>query len=92
MDDVAENHFEDIRGQSLQTSSNAKENLDDRAGNGKAVGIKKDRSNTGWFIKNVFESKRELPERYESTLLALKNGTPIRLNIIKLPEKNPGKN
>ena len=44
MDDVAENHFEDIRGQSLQTSSNAKENLDDRAGNGKAVGIKKDRS------------------------------------------------
>ncbi len=33
-----------------------------------------------------------VPERYESTLLALKNGTPIRLNIIKLPEKNQGKN
>ena len=27
-----------------------------------------------------------------STTAALKNGTPIRLNIIKLPEKNPGKN
>ena len=33
-----------------------------------------------------------VPERYESTLLALKNGTPIRLNIIKLPEKNREKN
>ena len=31
-------------------------------------------------------------ERYESILSALKNGTPIRLNIIKLPEKNQGKN
>ena len=29
-----------------------------------------------------------VPERYESILSALKNGTPIRLNIIKLPEKN----
>ena len=31
-----------------------------------------------------------VPERYESILSALKNGTPIRLNIIKLPEKNQG--
>ena len=31
-------------------------------------------------------------ERYESILPALKNGTPIRLNIIKLPEKNKKKN
>ena len=36
--------------------------------------------------------KRQVPERYESILSALKNGTPIRLNIIKLPEKNQGKN
>ena len=33
-----------------------------------------------------------VPERYESILPALKNGTPIRLNTIKLPEKNQGKN
>ena len=33
-----------------------------------------------------------VPERYESILPALKNGTPIRLNTIKLPEKNRGKN
>ena len=33
-----------IRRKSLQTASNTKENLDDRAGNGKAAGIKKDRS------------------------------------------------
>ena len=33
-----------IRRQSLQTASDTKENLDDRAGNGKATGIKKDRS------------------------------------------------
>ena len=33
-----------IRRQSLQTASDTKENLDDRAGNGKAAGIKKDRS------------------------------------------------
>ena len=33
-----------------------------------------------------------VPERYESILSALKNGTPIRLNIIKLPEKNREKN
>ena len=33
-----------------------------------------------------------VPERSESILSALKNGTPIRLNIIKLPEKNQGKN
>ena len=32
-----------------------------------------------------------VPERYESILSALKNGTPIRLNTIKLPEKNRGK-
>lgn len=38
------NHFEDIRRKSLQTASNTKANLDDRAGNGKAAGIKKDRS------------------------------------------------
>jgi len=40
----------------------------------------------------MFLNQKRLPERYESTLPALKNGTPIRLNIIKLPEKNPGKN
>ena len=33
-----------------------------------------------------------VPERYESILPALKNGTPIRLNIIKLSEKNREKN
>ena len=32
------------RRQSLQTAPDTKENLDDRAGNGKAAGIKKDRS------------------------------------------------
>lgn len=36
--------------------------------------------------------QKEVPERYESILPALKNGMPIRLNIIKLPEKNRGKN
>ena len=40
----------------------------------------------------MFLNQKRLPERYESTLPALKNGRPIRLNIIKLPEKNPGKN
>ncbi len=38
MDDVEGINFEDIRGQPLQTSCNTKENLDDRAGNGKAAG------------------------------------------------------
>jgi hypothetical protein len=33
-----------IRRKSLQTASNTKEDLDDSAGNGKAAGIKKDRS------------------------------------------------
>ena len=46
---------------------------------------------TGWCIK-MFLNQKRLPERYESILPALKNGTPIRLNIIKLPEKNQGKN
>ena len=45
----------------------------------------------GWFIK-MFLNQKRLPERYESILPALKNGTPIRLNTIKLPEKNRGKN
>ena len=40
----------------------------------------------------MFLNQKRLPKRYESTLPALKNGTPIRLNIIKLPEKNPRKN
>ena len=40
----------------------------------------------------MFFNQKRLPERYESILPALKNGTPIRLNIIKLPEKNQGKN
>ena len=45
MDDVEEIiSFKDIRRQSLQTAPDTKENLDDRAGNGKAAGIKKDRS------------------------------------------------
>ena len=56
---------------------------------GKLLGLKK--TDRYWFIK-MFLNQKRLPERYESTLLALKNGTPIRLNIIKLPEKNPGKN
>ena len=33
-----------------------------------------------------------VPERYESILSALKNGTPIRLNIIKSTEKNRERN
>ena len=37
-------------------------------------------------------TRMTVPERYESILPALKNGTPIRLNTIKLPEKNRGKN
>ena len=37
-------------------------------------------------------TRMTVPERYESILPALKNGTPIRLNIIKLPEKNREKN
>lgn len=57
---------------------------------GKLLGLKK--TDRYWLVhKNVFESKR-LPERYESILPALKNGTPIRLNIIKLLEKSQGKN
>ena len=40
----------------------------------------------------MFLNQKRLPERYESILPVLKNGTPIRLNIIKLPEKNRGKN
>ena len=56
---------------------------------GKLLGLKDDRY---WLVhKNVLNQKR-LPERYESILPALKNGMPIRLNTIKLPEKNRGKN
>ena len=40
----------------------------------------------------MFLNPKKLPERYTSILPALKNGTPIRLNIIKLPEKSQGKN
>ncbi len=40
----------------------------------------------------MFLNQKKLPERYKSILPALKNGTPIRLNIIKLPEKSQGKN
>ncbi len=53
---------------------------------GKLLGLKR-QIDTGWYIKMFLNLKR-LPERYESILPALKNGTPIRLNIIKLPEKN----
>jgi hypothetical protein len=57
---------------------------------GKLLGLKK--TDRYWLVhKNVFESK-EIAGRYESILPALKNGTPIRLNTIKLPEKNQGKN
>ena len=57
---------------------------------GKLLGLKK--TDRYWLVhKNVLNQKR-LPERYESILPALKNGTPIRLNTIKLPEKNQGKN
>ena len=57
---------------------------------GKLLGLKK--TDRYWLVhKNVLNQKR-LPERYKSILPALKNGTPIRLNTIKLPEKNPGKN
>ena len=38
----------------------------------------------------MFLNQKRLQERYESILPALKNGMPIRLNIIKLPEKNRG--
>ena len=40
----------------------------------------------------MFLNQKKLPERYKSILPALKNGTPIRLNIIKLLEKSQGKN
>ena len=57
---------------------------------GKLLGLKK--TDRYWLVhKNVFESK-EIAGKYESILPALKNGTPIRLNTIKLPEKNQGKN
>ncbi len=57
---------------------------------GKLLGLKR-QIDTGWCIK-MFLNQKRLPKRYESTLPALKNGTPIRLNIIKLPEKNREKN
>ncbi|MFR8718866.1 MAG: hypothetical protein ACLVE7_05660 [Coprococcus comes] len=57
---------------------------------GKLLGLKR-QIDTGWCIKMFLNLKRLL-ERYESILPALKNGTPIRLNTIKLPEKNQGKN
>ena len=57
---------------------------------GKLLGLKK--TDRYWLVHKMFLNQKRLPERYESTLPALKNGTPIRLNIIKLPEKNPGKN
>ena len=58
---------------------------------GKLLGLKK--TDRYWLVhKNVFESKENCRKDTNQTLLALKNGTPIRLNIIKLPEKNPGKN
>ena len=60
------------------------------AGSGKAAGIKKDRSI--WLVHKMFLNLKRLLERYESILPALKNGTPIRLNTIKLPlENKPGK-
>ena len=90
MDDVEE-IISKISEDSPTNGVRHKENLDDRAGNGKAAGIKKRQIDTGWCIKMFLNLKR-LPERYESILPALKNGTPIRLNTIKLPEKNQGKN
>ena len=57
---------------------------------GKLLGLKK--TDRYWLVhKNVFESK-EIAGKIRSILPALKNGTPIRLNTIKLPEKNQGKN
>ena len=46
---------------------------------GKLLGLKK--TDRYWLV-----------HKYESILPALKNGMPIRLNTIKLPEKNRGKN
>ena len=57
---------------------------------GKLLGLKK--TDRYWLVhKNVFESK-EIAGKIRINMPALKNGTPIRLNIIKLPEKNQGKN
>ena len=57
---------------------------------GKLLGLKK--TDRYWLgHKNVFESK-EIAGKIRSILPALKNGMPIRLNTIKLPEKNRGKN
>ena len=48
---------------------------------GKLLGLKK--TDRYWLVhKNVFGSKR-LPERCESISPVLKNGMPIRLNIIR---------
>lgn len=45
-----------------------------------------------WLVhKNVFESK-EIAGKIRINIASFENGTPIRLNIIKLPEKNQGKN
>lgn len=57
---------------------------------GKLLGLKK--TDRYWLVhKNVFESK-EIAGKIRINIASFENGTPIRLNIIKLPEKNQGKN
>ena len=57
---------------------------------GKLLGLKK--TDRYWLVhKNVFESK-EIAGKIRINIAALKNGMLIRLNIIKLPEKNRGRN
>lgn len=56
---------------------------------GKLLGLKR-QIDTGWCIK-CFESK-EIAGKIRINIASFENGMPIRLNIIKLPEKNRGKN
>ena len=57
---------------------------------GKLLGLKK--TDRYWLVhKNVFESK-EIAGKIRINIASFENGTPIRLNTIKLPEKNQGKN
>ena len=57
---------------------------------GKLLGLKK--TDRYWLVhKNVFESK-EIAGKIRINIASFEKCTPIRLNIIKLPEKNQGKN
>lgn len=57
---------------------------------GKLLGLKK--TDRYWLVhKNVFESK-EIAGKIRINIASFENGMPIRLNIIKLPERNRGKN